>query len=59
MLRLSDECAYYNEDAGKLLLGAFEPVAKPRAPIPGDFEFDQLPEDFDHFSCATAKWSGI
>lgn len=49
VLRVPDECAYYKEDAGKILLGAFEPVAKPWGPIPHDFEFDQLPEDFDHF----------
>ncbi|MEP1585682.1 MAG: FAD-dependent oxidoreductase [Tateyamaria sp.] len=51
VLRVPDECAYYKEDAGKILLGAFEPVSKPWAVdgIPRDFEFDQLPEDFDHF----------
>ena len=51
VLRVPDECAYYKEDAGKYLLGAFEPNAKPwgMAGIPADFEFDQLPEDFDHF----------
>jgi len=51
VLRVPDECAYYKEDAGKMLLGAFEPIAKPWAMkgIPEDFEFDQLPEDFDHF----------
>ncbi|WP_394180030.1 FAD-dependent oxidoreductase [Yoonia maritima] len=51
VLRVPDECAYYKEDAGKILLGAFEPNAKPWAMngIPDDFEFDQLPEDFDHF----------
>ncbi|MEM8698297.1 MAG: FAD-dependent oxidoreductase [Pseudomonadota bacterium] len=51
VLRVPDECAYYKEDAGKMLLGAFEPVAKPWATngIPENFEFDQLPEDFDHF----------
>ncbi|MEP2718929.1 FAD-dependent oxidoreductase, partial [Pseudophaeobacter sp.] len=50
-LRVPDECAYYKEDAGKMLLGAFEPNAKPWAMkgIPDSFEFDQLPEDFDHF----------
>ena len=50
-LRVPDEYAYYKEDAGKMLLGAFEPVAKPWAMdgIPDDFCFDQLPEDFDHF----------
>ena len=51
VLRVPDECAYYKEDAGKILLGAFEPVSKPWGMdgIPDDFEFDQLPEDFDHF----------
>ena len=51
VLRVPDECAYYKEDAGKILLGAFEPNAKPWAMdgIPDKFEFDQLPEDFDHF----------
>ena len=50
VLRVPDECAYYKEDAGKMLLGAFEPVSKPwTLDIPKDFEFDQLPEDFDHF----------
>ncbi|MEO1640047.1 MAG: FAD-dependent oxidoreductase [Pseudomonadota bacterium] len=51
VLRVPDECAYYKEDAGKMLLGAFEPNAKPWAMngITEDFEFDQLPEDFDHF----------
>ncbi len=56
VLRVPDECAYYKEDAGKMLLGAFEPNAKPWAStlnggggIPEDFCFDQLQEDFDHF----------
>ena len=51
VLRVPDECAYYKEDAGKMMLGAFEPGAKPWAlnGIPENFEFDQLPEDFDHF----------
>ena len=51
VLRVPDECAYYKEDAGKMMLGAFEPKSKPwgMAGIPESFEFDQLPEDFDHF----------
>jgi 4-methylaminobutanoate oxidase (formaldehyde-forming) len=51
VLRVPDECAYYKEDAGKILLGAFEPEAKPwgMEGIPEDFEFETLPEDFDHF----------
>ena len=52
VLRDPDNCAYYKEDAGKLLLGAFEGGAKPWDvdQIPEDFEFGELPEDFDHFS---------
>ncbi len=51
VLRVPDECAYYKEDAGKILLGCFEPEAKPWGMngISEDFCFDQLPEDFDHF----------
>lgn len=51
VLRVPDECAYYKEDAGKMMLGAFEPVAKPwgMQGISEDFCFDSLPEDFDHF----------
>jgi glycine/D-amino acid oxidase-like deaminating enzyme len=51
-LRVPDEWAYYKEDAGKLLVGAFEPVAKPwgLAGIPRDFCFDALPDDVDHFT---------
>ncbi len=51
VLRVPDEYAYYKEDAGKILLGMFEPKAKPWGMdgIPDSFEFDQLPEDFDHF----------
>ncbi|RIA45441.1 GcvT family protein [Dichotomicrobium thermohalophilum] len=51
VLRVPDECAYYKEDAGKMLLGAFEPKAKPWGMdgIPEDFCFDELPEDFAHF----------
>ena len=51
VLRVPDECAYYKEDAGKMMLGAFEPKAKPWGMdgIPENFCFDQLPEDFAHF----------
>ena len=51
VLRVPDECAYYKEDAGKLMLGALEPRAKPwgMGGIADSFEFDQLQEDFDHF----------
>jgi glycine cleavage system T protein len=51
VLRDPDGGIYAKEDAGKLLVGAFEPVAKPwgMAGIPEDFEFGELPEDWDHF----------
>ena len=50
-MRIPDECTYYKEDAGKLLIGAFEPVAKPWGTdgIPEDHAFETLPEDMDHF----------
>lgn len=52
VLRVVDECAYYKTDAGKMMLGAFEPRAKPwgMGGIREDFEFDTLPEDWDHFA---------
>ncbi|WP_343116871.1 FAD-dependent oxidoreductase [Ostreiculturibacter nitratireducens] len=51
VLRVPDECTYYKEDAGKYLVGAFEPKAKPWGlqGISEDFCFDQLPEDVAHF----------
>ena len=57
VLRVPDEWAYYKEDAGKMMLGAFEPRAKPwgMAGIPEDFCFDQLPEDIDHFAPVLEK----
>lgn len=50
VLREPSACNYYKEDAGKLLIGMFEPTAKPwgMAGIPLDFEFDTLPEDVAH-----------
>ncbi len=52
VLRVPDECAYYKEDAGKIMLGAFELEAKVWGAdgIPEDFCFDQLPEDVEHFA---------
>jgi 4-methylaminobutanoate oxidase (formaldehyde-forming) len=51
VLRVMDECTYYKEEAGKLLLGCFEPRAKPWAVdgVPEDFAFGELPEDLEHF----------
>jgi glycine cleavage system T protein len=52
VLRVPDECAYYKEDAGRMMLGAFEPVAKAwgKEGIPENFCFDQLSEDLEHFA---------
>ena len=51
VLRVPDESTYYKEDAGKILLGCFELKSKPWGMdgISEDFEFDTLPDDFDHF----------
>jgi 4-methylaminobutanoate oxidase (formaldehyde-forming) len=50
-VRVPDESSYYKEDAGKLLFGCLEKVAKPWGldGIPADFCFDSLPSDLDHF----------
>jgi 4-methylaminobutanoate oxidase (formaldehyde-forming) len=50
VLRDADACAYFKEDAGKLLVGWFEPVAKPWGieGIPESFSFDTLPDDLAH-----------
>jgi glycine cleavage system T protein len=52
VLRVTDESAYYKEDAGKIMLGAFEPKAKPWGVdgIPAGFCFDELPPDLEHFA---------
>lgn len=50
VLRDPDHAIYIKEDAGKLLIGMFEPVSKPwgMGGIPDDCSFEQLPEDWDH-----------
>jgi glycine cleavage system T protein len=50
ILRDADACSYFKEDTGKLLVGWFEPRAKPWAEggIRADFAFDQLPADLGH-----------
>lgn len=52
VLFLGDEWTYYKEDAGKLLVGFFEPKAKPwgQKGISEGFSFDSLPEDIDHIA---------
>ncbi len=51
VVRVPDEFTYYKEDAGKLLVGAFEPVAKPwgGGGIDDEHAFVTLPEDMEHF----------
>lgn len=50
VLRDVDNANYFKDDAGKLLVGWFEPVAKPWGMdgIPETFSFDELPVDFEH-----------
>ena len=51
VLRDYDNCGYYKYDAGKLLVGAFEPNARPWGMdgISEDFCFDEIEGNFDHF----------
>lgn len=51
VIRDPDGCIYYKEEVGGLVMGGFEPVAKPWTvdPIPADFAFRLLPEDWDQF----------
>src|SRR5450631_3192038 len=51
VLRDYDHCSYFKYDAGKLLVGAFEPNARPWGAdgIPEDFSFGEIAGDFSHF----------
>jgi 4-methylaminobutanoate oxidase (formaldehyde-forming) len=51
VLRDYDHCSYFKYDAGKLLVGAFEPNARPWGMngIPEDFCFGEIAGDFSHF----------
>jgi glycine cleavage system aminomethyltransferase T/glycine/D-amino acid oxidase-like deaminating enzyme len=51
VIRDPDGCIYYKEEVGGLVMGGFEPVAKPWnvSPIPDGFEFQLLPEDWEQF----------
>jgi len=51
VLRDTDGCIYVREEVGGLLMGGFEPVAKPWGMhgFPTDFAFSLLPEDWEHF----------
>jgi 4-methylaminobutanoate oxidase (formaldehyde-forming) len=50
VLRDPDACTYVKPEAGKLLVGWFEPEAKPwgMGGVPKDFAFGTLPDDLDH-----------
>jgi heterotetrameric sarcosine oxidase gamma subunit len=51
VMRDPDGCIYYKEEVGGLVMGGFEPEAKPWTvdPIPRDFQFQLLDEDWDQF----------
>jgi glycine cleavage system aminomethyltransferase T/glycine/D-amino acid oxidase-like deaminating enzyme len=53
VLRDYNDCLYLKEDAGKMLVGIFEPGAKnafkEKGIVPNDFSFGEFPDDFDHF----------
>ena len=59
VLRDYNACLYLKEDAGKMLVGIFEPNAKPAfketGKVPDDFSFGEFPDDFDHFEPYLAK----
>ena len=49
-LRDPDGYIYFKEEVGGLLMGGFEPSAKPwLTQVPDDFEFGLLPDDWDQF----------
>lgn len=51
VMRDPDGLIYYKEEVGGLVMGGFEMEAKPWAvdPIPADFQFQLLSEDWDQF----------
>jgi len=51
VMRDPDGFIYYKEEVGGLVMGGFEPKAKPWAmdPIPSTFQFQLLGEDWDQF----------
>jgi 4-methylaminobutanoate oxidase (formaldehyde-forming) len=51
VMRDPDGYIYFKEEVGGLLMGGFEPQAKPwnKDVIPDDFEFGMLPDDWDQF----------
>ncbi len=57
VLRDTDGHVYVKEDAGKWLVGAFEPWGKPLRmdQLPTNTPFIELPEDWDHFELPMSK----
>ncbi len=57
VIRDPDGYIYYKEEVGGLVMGGFEPKAKPWTvdPIPDNFEYRLLPEDWDHFEILMAN----
>ena len=51
VMRDPDGFIYYKEEVGGIVMGGFEPVAKPWKvdPIPSSFQFQLLGEDWDQF----------
>jgi 4-methylaminobutanoate oxidase (formaldehyde-forming) len=51
VVRDADGLIYYKEEVGGLVMGGFEPKAKPwkMDPIPSTFQFELLDEDWDQF----------
>ncbi len=51
VMRDPDGFIYYKEEVGGLVMGGFEPQAKPwkMDPIPASFQFELLDEDWDQF----------
>ncbi|MCP5039238.1 MAG: FAD-dependent oxidoreductase, partial [Rhodobacteraceae bacterium] len=57
VLRDPEGYTYMKEDAGKLLVGSFEPRGKalPVENLPGDQRFIEMQEDWDHFALPYSK----
>ena len=59
VLRDYNACLYLKEDAGKMLVGIFEPSAKnafkEKGIVPDNFSFGEFPDDFDHFESYLEK----
>ncbi|HUR87925.1 MAG TPA: FAD-dependent oxidoreductase [Ramlibacter sp.] len=57
VMRDPDSYIYYKEEVGGLVMGGFEPTAKPWKvdPIPSTFQFQLLDEDWDQFEILMTK----